>query len=862
MTATLGESTSVRWSGEAALDPLDKTGVLRVQGLRLDAFSPYAETFAGLSIERGKADLELRYVIDLPTATGGVAIESSRLTARDLRINAGEQPILQLAEADVTGIAASLFDGTASVERVAVRGLEADARRDADGELEVVQRYLEAMSTAPFRGESTANSSSTSNSNSTSSRKTPPSPGQAMPMAQRHPVEVLVLAVYRAFADRDLDWRLRLGGMEIRESAVRWSDRGAAEPVDVALTQITADIGTLTNEAGASTPLQLSVSGPDGARLEAEGEVALIERTAGIDVQLTGWPLAPLRGYLPAGLPEPFDGTRLVSAFADAEGRFEGTRGEEGFDAAWSGRVALRKLATQRPDAEPPLKFEAFAAAGKLDVTGQAMGRQLSDVTLDATWDGTLSLSDFDANVAMPNAAGGLAFASLKVKGAADAGYAKETLDAAWKGTVALSDIDAATSAPVESGVTAGNVAVSGGRVTWDGGKPAFDITSIDVDQPMLRLVLPMLTGPPAVEVQTPQAPEDGESQSNGVTVSEADNGAADDASPEQQLRAVLDALPFQLRLDALTIAAAGFDVKDQVDNATLTLTGREGEVTLESIDTSGQTPINIAASASVLDAGRVELTGEANPFADEWSADLLAVVRDLPLRPLSPAVEPQLGYSVDRGRLNVDLPLRVTGTELNGTIDARLQGFYLGDTVDSPAAPNLPLKLGLDLLRDRDDVVSLDIGLAGDVSDPTFTLGKLVWGAVFKAMSSVVSSPFRLIASAVGGSDDLDLSRARFVPGATELAEGEARTIDALADGLQQRPRLNLLVIGVTGPEDARAMRKQRLDEQITAHADAEGLPPDRALRDLFEEAFPDAARRRVPVPPGRLDQGTIAPD
>lgn len=867
MTATLGQSTSVRWSGEAALDPLDKTGTLRVEGLQLDAFSPYAETFAGLSIDSGEVDVELRYAIDLPTDTGGVAIERSRLTARDLRITAGEQPILQLAEADLTGIAASLFDGTASVERVAVRGLEVDARREADGQFEVVRRYLEAIRTAPFHGNSTANTSATATSTSA------PPPGQAMTMAERHPVEMLVLAVYQAFADRELDWQLRMGDMEVRESAVRWSDRAAAEPVDVALTDITADIGTLTNDADTSTPVQLSATSSAGGRLEAGGEVAPVDRTAALDVELAGWPLAPLRGYLPAELPEPFDGTRLVSAFADAKGTFRGSRGEEGFDAAWNGRVAMKEFATQRPEAEPPLAFEAFAAAGKLEVAGQALGRQLEDVTLDATWDGTLSLSGFHANVAMPDTAGRLAFDSLRVEGGAQAAYANEALRATWNGSVSLSDMLTSASAPLEGSATAGDVAISGGSVTWDGGKPVFDIASIDVKQPMLQLVLPMLTASPAVRVETQQQPQEGESESDRVTVKQAENGATDDAtagggdaaadaSPVEQLRAALDALPFELRLGVLNIDAAGFEVKDQAENAALTLTGREGEVTLESIDTAGGTPMRLAASAAVLDAGRVELTGEANPFAEAMSVDLAATVRDLPLRPLSAAIEPQLGYTVDRGRLSVDLPVRVEGTDLSGKIDARLQGFYLGDKVDSPAAPNLPLKLGLDLLRDRDDVVSLNIGLTGDVSDPTFNVGKLVWGAIFKAMSSVVSSPFRLIASAVGGSDELDLSRARFLPGTTEFAEGEARKIDTLADGLQQRPRLNLLVIGATGSEDAKALREQRLDDEISAHADDEALPPDRALRDLFEKAFPDATRQRVPVPPGRLDQATIAPD
>lgn len=849
MTATLGEATSVRWDAQAALDPLDATGVLRVEGLQLDAFSPYAETFAGLSIDRGEVDVELRYMVDLPTATGGVAIERSGLKVRDVAISAGEHPVLRLAEVDITGIAASLFDGEASVERIAVTGLEADARREADGQLEVLRRYLEAIRTASFHGEPADAAS----------------PGEAgdrlRGVPQRHPVEVLVLAVYDAFADRELDWRLTLGELEVRESALRWRDLAAAEPVDVALADISFDMGTLTNRAGSRTPLRLSLTGPEGGRLEAEGEVALMDREAELEVNLAGWPLAPLRGYLPSDWPEPFAGTRLVSALADARGMFEGSRGEDGFDLAWNGRAGLRDVVTRRPKGEPPLAFDELAATGGLEVVGR-----LPEITLDATWDGTLDVSGFDARVAMPEAAGRLAFASLSVDGGAEAGYAKGAFTATWEGAVSLADLDADTSAPLAGGVTAAEVALAGGRVTWEGDEPAIEIASIAADEPLLRLVLPMLTDAVPVEVEisavdAQESREKPDSQNDRETRENAEAGGTD-ASPAETLESMLAGLPFELRLDSLTFTNASFEVSDQPGEGGLMLTGREGEATLESIDTTGQRPMSIAASASVLDAGRAEVTGEANLFGETMSVDLVATVRDLPVRPLSPGLSPQLGYAVDRGRLNLDLPVRVTGTELSGKIEAKLQGFYLGEKVDSPAAPNLPLKLGLDLLRNRNDVVSLNIGLTGNIADPSFRLSKLIWGSIFKAVGSVASSPFRLIASVVGGSDELDLSRARFEPGRTQLAEGETRVIDLLVEGLQKRPRLNLLVIGVTGPEDAAALRRMSLRDTLAARAEAEGISPERAMRERFEERFPDAAQQRVPVPPGRLDQATIAPD
>ena len=52
-----------------------------------------------------------------------------------------------------------------------------------------------------------------------------------------------------------------------------------------------------------------------------------------------------------------------------------------------------------------------------------------------------------------------------------------------------------------------------------------------------------------------------------------------------------------------------------------------------------------------------------------------------------------------------------------------------------------------------------------------------------------------------------------------------------------------------------------QPLDRRIARLAEAEGVEPRRALRQLFEKRFPEAPRQRVPVPPGRLDQRTFEP-
>ena len=213
------------------------------------------------------------------------------------------------------------------------------------------------------------------------------------------------------------------------------------------------------------------------------------------------------------------------------------------------------------------------------------------------------------------------------------------------------------------------------------------------------------------------------------------------------------------------------------------------------------------------------------------------------------------MGYTIDRGRLTLELPIRVEKGELDGDLNAKLSSFYLGTKVQSAKAPKIPMKLGLDLLRDRNDVISARVGLSGNTTDPEFDINDIIWDAIFGLLGKIVTSPFQLIANAFGGDDDVDLSRVTFELGKPRLVAGEAASLDILATAMKERPRLNLVVSGLSNDEDVIAMRRAALrallDERIST-----GLEEDAALKQLFAETFPDLVKPPVPVPPGRRDQ------
>lgn len=857
MTATLGDLGTVTWTGTTHTDPLTLAGTLEVDGFRITPLSPYAAMYGGLAVDEGRVVLKIDYRLTPLDPDERVTIEDASLAVRDLAVSLDGRRLMGLDVFEFAGVSAEIDRGKVHADALRVKGFDAEVRRNPRGGLEVLEALANARrSPLPASGDE----GGAATAGASTSR---------LAMAERHPIELLVLAIYRAFADRDVDYDLSLDGLEVAETTLRFEDRSTPETVSLALAEITLDAGELANRSGVATPIELSLVGPGDAPIMLRGEAQLMDRKASGEVRVEGLDLHAGAPYIPRDLPEPVAGLDLASAYLDLDGAFEGVRDDTGFTAAWDGRVTLRDLETTKPDAEPPLRLETASVEGRAEVDAHA--RQAGP-TLDASWVGTNAVTGFAAAASLEGYRAALGLDAMDVESEIDFVFADEGFDTSWAGRVAVRGVRAdaaipegeALPGPIDATLTLAEGRLVDASTSYRRGALAFAAEALTLDAPTAKATVPVAWrggGPVAVDVEPA---EDGVPEEVAAVPEDATGSTTgDDAPPEAEPTSPL-ALPFDFRLGRFTLSDGAFDLVERGEADAITLSGREARAEVTTLDTADpDTPAEIDAETRVLDVGRAALTGTATPFADVPLIDLTAVVSDLPLRPLSPVVEPQLGFAIDRGRLSLDLPVRVEDYQLDGNIDARLRSFYLGTEVESEAAPNLPLKLILDLLRDRDDTISLQVGIAGDTADPAFSFGKLIWRSVFKVFASVAASPFNLVARALpgGGETDLDLSRAAFVPGTTDFAEGQTRAVELLAQALQQRPQLRLLVVGHTGEADEAALKDEAVDALVADRASALGLSTDDALRAVFEDRFPPQARLPVPVPPGRLDQGTPDP-
>lgn len=214
-----------------------------------------------------------------------------------------------------------------------------------------------------------------------------------------------------------------------------------------------------------------------------------------------------------------------------------------------------------------------------------------------------------------------------------------------------------------------------------------------------------------------------------------------------------------------------------------------------------------------------LDIGGRINPLARPLALDVQARVRDLELPPLSPYSAKYAGYGIERGKLSVDLAYRIEPDgQLSASNQIVLNQLSFGERIEGSTAPNLPVKLAVALLADRNGVIDINLPVSGSLNDPQFRLGPIIVKLIFNLIGKAITSPFALIAGAFAA-DGPDMSQVAFAPGSSALDDEARRQLEAVAKALAARPALQLTVVGHSDPEVERnGYQRARLDAQIEA--------------------------------------------
>ncbi|CBE68227.1 MAG: DUF748 domain-containing protein [Candidatus Methylomirabilis oxygeniifera] len=210
----------------------------------------------------------------------------------------------------------------------------------------------------------------------------------------------------------------------------------------------------------------------------------------------------------------------------------------------------------------------------------------------------------------------------------------------------------------------------------------------------------------------------------------------------------------------------------------------------------SGETTLaDVELRGKVNQFAPLEIVGKINPLREDLYVDLKARFKDMDLSPMTPYSGKYVGYTIEKGKLSFDLNYQIAKRKLDSTNTLFLDQFTLGEQVESPTATNLPVRLAIALLKNRNGEIHLDLPVSGSLDDPQFSVWKVVLQILVNLIAKAATAPFALLGALMGGGEELGYLE--YEPGTATVSDANAKKIETLVKALYERPTLKLDIEG-----------------------------------------------------------------
>ncbi|MFA6230346.1 MAG: DUF748 domain-containing protein [Rhodanobacter sp.] len=254
----------------------------------------------------------------------------------------------------------------------------------------------------------------------------------------------------------------------------------------------------------------------------------------------------------------------------------------------------------------------------------------------------------------------------------------------------------------------------------------------------------------------------------------------------------------------------------------------------------SGGPPAQLTLQGQLDDNAPVNIDGTINPLTPVAFLDVKGKADGVELTHLTPYSSKYTGYPIIKGRLTMDVHYSLDQGKLNADNHIFLSQLTFGNRVEGKGISHLPVKLAVALLKDSQGNIDIDVPVTGSLSDPHFSFGSLIWHAFVNLIGRAVTSPFRLIASSMGGNHQ-DLGYVEFAPGSNVLDAQAQERLTQIAKILTEKPSLDLDIIGRADPKfDEDGLRKVMMQELI-AHELVKNQGGDESDVSVLSKLSPD---------------------
>ena len=239
---------------------------------------------------------------------------------------------------------------------------------------------------------------------------------------------------------------------------------------------------------------------------------------------------------------------------------------------------------------------------------------------------------------------------------------------------------------------------------------------------------------------------------------------------------------------------------------------------TVTNLSSAKDSQAKVRLAGQVDQFGTATISGVLRPGDVGRSADVAMNFRNLEMKNLSPYSGKYAGRLITSGKISADLHYVLRDYTMHGDNRIVIDNLTLGDKVEESEAAHLPLDLAVALLKDADGRIDIGLPVRGDMNNPEFSIGPLIWTMFANLIAKVATAPFRAL-SGLLGDDTVSYEALAFAPGSDELPPPEKEKLLKIAEALKNRPQFKLVVQGHYSYEaDGRAFKERAVNRAVAA--------------------------------------------
>ena len=162
--------------------------------------------------------------------------------------------------------------------------------------------------------------------------------------------------------------------------------------------------------------------------------------------------------------------------------------------------------------------------------------------------------------------------------------------------------------------------------------------------------------------------------------------------------------------------------------------------------DIAKRNKLTVRANTNRQGSALVHWEGSLNDF---YNQSILATLSNVDMKDFTPYAEHYTAFPITSGNLTFRSQNIITNGELSGINRLGTYDFGVGkkDKNHDPEY-NIPLKLGVYVLTDKDKHIDVDLPITGNIDSPEFSLRKVIFKAIGNLFVKIVASPFSWMSS------------------------------------------------------------------------------------------------------------------